>query len=100
MSEYTGRSCDSSVDLTKISYLIRHDDIADALTGQGERLAVGVADQRIPVILRNIRHIIALEGNLAIRLIRDNEDGMAVFLFLGTQYIIQNIPPRWDCSEN
>ena len=81
MREDARRTCDSAVDTRKIRDLIRHDDVAYALSCKREGLAVRIADERILVILREVRHLAAV-SDLAVRLIGNEEDRMIVFLLL------------------
>ena len=58
----------------------RHEDISDTLAGQGERLAVRIADQGI-VEVRDKGDFLSVIDKLSVRLVRDDEQLMPV-LFL------------------
>ena len=82
MCENTRCPRDRAVDAREVRPCIRHDDIADALPGQGEGLAVGIADNRIIVKERNAGDAGTVIDDLAIRFVRDDEDRMPVLLLL------------------
>ena len=87
MCENTRCPRDRSVDAREVRRCIRHDDIADALPGQGEGLAVGIADNRIVVKERNAGDGGTVIDDLAIWLICDDEDRMPVLLLLRAEKI-------------
>ena len=74
------RARDGAKDSAEIRDRIRHGNIADALARQRERLAVRITDERIIVVFRDVRHGQAIECDFAIRLVRNDEDRMTVFL--------------------
>ena len=94
MREHACGTGDGTEDLIVGDKLIRHDDVADTLARQGERLAVGVADQRVLVIPRDVGNGIALEADFTVRLIGDQEDWMAELLLLRAQDVSQLLDRR------
>ncbi len=85
MREHARRSRDRTEDLRERGDTVRHGDIADALAGQREGLAVRVADERIRIVFRHVGDGVPRKGNLPIRLIRDDEDRVAIRLLLFAQ---------------
>ena len=85
MREHARSTGDGAVDLGCALELVRHDDVADAFARQREGLAVGVADERVAVVARNVRDGVALVGDLAVRLIGDDVDRVAVLLLLAAE---------------
>ena len=85
MGQHAGGTGNSTIDFFKIRHAVRHDDITDALTGQGEGFAVGIADQCVGVVFRNIGYRIPFKRDFPIGFIGDDKDGMIVFFFLGLQ---------------
>ena len=74
-------------DLIGIVKLVRQHQIADALAGQGQRLAVGVAHNCIVIVFRQIRHGDSVVHELAVRLVSDHVDARPVLLLLCAQHI-------------
>ena len=87
MREDACRPCDCSIDAVEICSCIRHEDVTNALSGERKRLAVRITDNRIVVKVGDARHCRLDIDNLAIRLIRNDEDCMPVFLFFPPQKI-------------
>ncbi len=78
-TEGAAGAADCCVDGSGVIHFIRHEDIADTLARQGEGFAVGVADQCVFIIFRQIRNLDISVDELAVRLIDDEIDRMAVF---------------------
>ena len=76
-----------AIDAREVRRRIRHNDIADALPGQGEGLAVGIADNRIVVKERNAGDEGTVIDDLTIWLICDDEDRAPVLLLLRAKEI-------------
>ena len=91
MREHARSARNRAKDSTEVRNTVRHGNVADAFAGQGERLAVGIADKRILIVFRNIRNRVALEGNLPIRFIRNDKDWMTVCLLLLAQDLRQRL---------
>ena len=87
MCEDTRRPRNCAVDTREVRRAVRYDDIPDALTRQGEGLAVGIADDRVVVKERNAWDGDAVIDDLTIRLIRDDKDRMLIRLLLRAEEI-------------
>ena len=59
---------------------VRDHDITDPLARQGQGFAVGIADQRVFIIFRQVRHLDSIVHDLPVRLVRNEIDRRAVFL--------------------
>ena len=82
MRKDTRRTRDRTVDTRKVRNRIRHNDVADAFSRQGEGFAVGVADNRIVVKKWNVWNGQTVINDLAIGFIRDDKDRMPELRFL------------------
>ena len=61
--------------------------VADTLSGHGEGLGEGIAGQGVRIELRHIRRFFAVEDDLPVRLVRDQEHVVAKFRGLPCQKI-------------
>ena len=86
VSERAARPADSRIDALPIPNLRRNENITDAFARQRQRLGIGIADDRVVVFVDKIRHFHAVVNDLAIRLVADQKDRMAIFgLFFAEQ---------------
>ena len=85
------RSHDTVCDYSRIEYLfavcklIRDHQISDTLSRQGKGFAVRIADDRIMVKFRHIGNLCPVICQLSVRLVRNQYDLCAKFLFLFCQ---------------
>ena len=74
---------------------LRYRHVADALAGQGQGFAVGVAHQGVIVQIGQIGRFFPVEHQLPVGLVRDEVDGTAVFLLLLPEQagqLLQHLP--------
>ena len=89
MCQDSGRTSNSTINHVKICHFIRHSNITNTLTWQGQGLTPGITYQCVFIILRNIRNLQVPINQLTIWLIGDDKDRMTKFLRLDLQNICQ-----------
>ena len=95
MAQDPGGTCHSGEYLLAVLHLIRHTYIADTLTGQGQGLGVGVADDGVGVDGGDKGHLYTVVHQLPVRLVSDDVNGMAVLRALPGQqgsHLFQGFP--------
>ena len=92
MAHTPSRACYCREKCFRIVCLLGHIDIADALTGERQRLGVGIAHNGVLINGGNKGDFCAVVAQLPIRLIGDNVDGMTELLALFCQQ-------RAQCGE-
>ena len=77
MTARPGSARNGGIQRLAVRGLLGHIHIADSFAREGQGLGIGIADDGIPVNFRQERHLDPI-GQLPVRLVGDNVNGMTV----------------------